>query len=173
MLINMTNVLADEGKFLETECKIEMDLFESSLGDFPILRKEPLIFRASNVSPGKAQYHGTMTLELQLACDRCLREVSKLFELNFSGVISAPEKDDEEHENSEFMEGYSFNIESLVNNEVLMNWPMKVLCSNDCKGICMKCGKDLNSGMCECDTFIPDPRMAMIKDIFNANNKEV
>ena len=88
-------------------------------------------------------------------------------------MISAPEKDDEEHENSEFMEGYSFNIESLVSNEVLMNWPMKVLCSNDCKGICMKCGKDLNSGMCECDTFVPDPRMAMIKDIFNANNKEV
>ena len=173
MLINMTNVLAHEGKIENIQCNIEMDVFETPTGEFPIIRKEPLICRASNVSPGTAQYHGNRVVEIQLTCDRCLREVNKLFELSFSGVIFAPEMADEEHDNSEFMEGYFFNIESLVSNEVLMNWPMKVLCSNECKGLCMKCGKDLNSGMCECDTFIPDPRMAMIKDIFNANNKEV
>ena len=173
MLINMTNVLSHEGRTESLQCEIEMNVFESSYGDFPIIRKEPLIFRASNVGPGQAEYQGTMVLELQLACDRCLRKVTRLFELSFSGVIISPEMADEEHENSEFMEGYSFNIESLVSNEVLMNWPMKVLCSDDCKGLCMKCGKDLNGGICGCDTFVPDPRMAAIKDIFNANNKEV
>ena len=42
----------------------------------------------------------------------------------------------------------------------------------DCKGLCPVCGKDLNTGACGCDTFVPDPRMAAIMDVFNAN-KEV
>ncbi len=42
----------------------------------------------------------------------------------------------------------------------------------DSKGICRQCGRDLNTGTCDCDTFVPDPRMAVIKDIFNGN-KEV
>ena len=50
--------------------------------------------------------------------------------------------------------------------------PVKVLCRPDCKEICKKCGHNLNDGDCGCDTFVPDPRMAAIKDIFNAN-KEV
>ncbi|MDE7017325.1 MAG: DUF177 domain-containing protein, partial [Lachnospiraceae bacterium] len=64
------------------------------------------------------------------------------------------------------------DVEGLLNNEIIINWPRKVLCRPDCKGICLQCGKDLNVGSCECDTFVPDPRMAVIKDIFSAN-KEV
>ena len=64
------------------------------------------------------------------------------------------------------------NVENLIFNEILMNWPMKVLCKADCKGICKMCGKDLNLGECGCDTFVPSPGLAGIKEIFNAN-KEV
>ena len=63
-------------------------------------------------------------------------------------------------------------VEELVNTEITVNLPMKVLCKADCKGICRQCGKDLNTGSCECDAFVPDPRMAAIKDIFYGN-KEV
>ena len=49
---------------------------------------------------------------------------------------------------------------------------MKILCKPDCKGICPTCGRDLNTGTCDCDNFVPDPRMAAIKDIFEAD-KEV
>ena len=80
--------------------------------------------------------------------------------------------DDEEDDDRSFMEGYQLNVEDLLNNEIIINWPRKILCKPDCKGICMKCGRNLNTGTCECDTFIPDPRMSVIKDIFHAN-KEV
>ena len=75
-------------------------------------------------------------------------------------------------EQEAFMEGYSLNIDSLIDNEITTSWPMKVLCRPDCKGLCPVCGKDLNTGACGCDTFVPDPRMAAIMDVFNAN-KEV
>ena len=62
--------------------------------------------------------------------------------------------------------------DKLVNGELIVNLPMKVLCSPDCKGICKRCGKNLNEGPCACDDRSPDPRMAAIRDIFN-NFKEV
>ena len=41
------------------------------------------------------------------------------------------------------------------------------------EGLCIKCGKNLNEGSCNCDTFVPDPRMTRILDIYNANKEEV
>ncbi len=70
-----------------------------------------------------------------------------------------------------FMDGFSLDVDALVHDEILMNWPAKILCKDDCKGICPVCGQNLNEGECGCDTFVPDPRMAVIQDIFK--NKEV
>lgn len=75
-------------------------------------------------------------------------------------------------ESSSVMEGYHLNVDELINDELLLNWPMKILCREDCKGICKVCGRNLNDGECGCDDFVPDPRMAAIKDLFNAD-KEV
>ena len=52
-----------------------------------------------------------------------------------------------------------------------MAWPTKTLCDENCKGICKKCGKNLNNEKCECDDFVPDVRLANLMDIFNAAQK--
>ena len=49
---------------------------------------------------------------------------------------------------------------------------MKVLCSEDCKGICNVCGQNLNEGTCDCEDTGLDPRMSVIRDVFK-NFKEV
>ena len=83
-----------------------------------------------------------------------------------------PIKDKSPDSDAPYMEGYHLNVDELINNEILLNWPVKILCREDCKGICPVCGSNLNKGECGCDAFVPDPRMAAIGDIFNAN-KEV
>ena len=95
--------------------------------------------------------------------------VSKFKAANVSGIGEIVEEFDDD---MNFMEGYHLDVDVLVDNEILLNWPMKILCTESCKGICKVCGKNLNDGDCGCDDFVPDPRMAAIKDIFNAN-KEV
>ena len=55
----------------------------------------------------------------------------------------------------------------LAKSEILLHWPMKILCKDDCKGLCSKCGADLNYEECGCDRTVLDPRMAAIQDIFN------
>ena len=51
--------------------------------------------------------------------------------------------------------------------EILMNWPMQVLCKEDCKGLCPSCGANLNLTTCDCDSTDLDPRMAKIRDVFS------
>ena len=94
-------------------------------------------------------------------------ELSLEFERDIKSpdVVSNDEEDDEMPE----MEGYQLNVETLVYDEILLNWPMKILCRPDCKGVCPVCGRNLNDGECGCDTFVPDPRMAALKDIFKFN----
>ena len=92
--------------------------------------------------------------------------------LQFDREVTSPDialdsfqEDDDCELNYNFMEGYQINVETFVYNEILLNWPMKILCKEDCAGICNLCGKNLNEGDCGCDRFVPDPRMAAIQDI--------
>ena len=70
-------------------------------------------------------------------------------------------------EETDYLIGFELDVDKLVYAEILVNWPMRVLCKDDCKGICKVCGMNLNKGTCSCDSFVPDPRMAAFQDIFN------
>ena len=66
-----------------------------------------------------------------------------------------------------YIQDSHIDVEELVQNEIFVNLPMKVLCSEDCKGICNRCGTNLNQMTCDCDTTELDPRMSKVLDIFN------
>lgn len=175
MLVNLTDVFINEGQVQELDVPYEGDTFASPYGSFPVREKSPVALRLSNIGRSKALVQGSARLTFGLACDRCLRDVDYTFDLSFDTVVISPDytgEDAEEEAASELMEGYHLNVDELIKNELLLNWPMKVLCREDCKGICKSCGKNLNDGECGCDDFVPDPRMAAIKDLFDAN-KEV
>ena len=175
MLINLTDVLTSEGKTEEQQVVIEMTSFSNGLEEYMIVEKSPFELKISNMSKGKARVEGKAKIVLKMNCDRCLKEVDEVLNLDIFREVFAPDEiaeSTDEKSDQTFMEGYQLNVEDLINDEILLSLPMKVLCKEDCKGICRQCGKDLNEGECGCDTFVPDPRMAVIKDIFNAN-KEV
>lgn len=175
MLLNLTDVLTSEGKVRSEDINIEMTAFKSRMGRFEIIEKTPLSLTITNQGEGKAKVEGNAEITQMMSCDRCLKEVPVKIRLDFSRMVFSPDMIDSEISDESdlgVMDGFQLNVEVLVYNELLMNQPEKVLCKPDCKGICKKCGKDLNEGECGCDTFVPDPRMAVLQDIFNAN-KEV
>lgn len=172
MLVNLTDVFTSQTEKMEQEVMIEMTVFEDGMESYPILRKTPVSFTFTNTGEGKARVEGRAEVVLRMQCGRCLKDVEQKIDLLIETEVSAPDIPLEEADDQTFMDGYSLNVEDLISNEILMSLPAKVLCKPDCKGICAVCGKDLNLGECGCDTFVPDPRMAAIKDIFNAN-KEV
>lgn len=174
MLINLSDVLTSEGRVESVTVPLELTSFDSRLGSFPIVEKSDISFTFTNVGVDEAKVEGSVKLTFCAGCDRCLTEVLVPLTLDFERVVTSPgvSTEDEEEADLNYMEGYQLNVETFVYNEILVNWPVKILCKDDCKGVCPKCGQNLNVRECGCDTFVPDPRMAAIGDIFNAN-KEV
>ena len=175
MFVNLTDVLTKEGKTVTMQA--EPELTEVTIGDtvFPVRDKKPVNLTLTNIGKGKVRITGDAKMTFAMSCDRCLKPVDKTLELVFDREVYAPDMIDgvsDESADQEFMDGCQLDVDDLLNIEIVINWPMKILCKPDCLGICRQCGKDLNTGTCECDTFVPDPRMALIKDIFNGN-KEV
>ena len=173
MLLNLTDILSNEGKSEEIPVTYEADYFQSAQGRFKVLRNGPIVLTLSNQGKGKMSVTGARDLTFRTRCDRCLTRVDVTVTVGIDETIGTEQiENPAEAGNYPFLNGYQLDTEVLIGNEILINWPGKILCKEDCKGICPKCGKDLNQGDCGCDTFMPDPRMAVLKDIFNAN-KEV
>ena len=172
MLVNLSDVLTTQGKTMKTEVPIEQERFMSRMGNFKVLNKETVSLELSNFGIGKAMVKGSTKMSFSTRCDRCLTNVVTDLDIEFERLVTAPDVETEDEESRDYMEGYQLDVEALMQNEILVNWPVKILCKEDCKGVCPKCGQNRNTGDCGCDTFVPDPRMAAIKDIFNAN-KEV
>lgn len=175
MLVNLTDVFSSEHKVEQKEFVPDMDAVVVSGVSYDILKKEPVVLTLKNMGKGKALVQAVTSLELGLTCDRCLKPVKYSMKIETEQEVLSPDCEEEKTEESEqdaFMEGYQLRVEDLIYNDIVLNWPMKILCREDCKGICRICGKDLNTGACGCDTFVPSPGLAGIKEIFNAN-KEV
>lgn len=174
MLVNLTDVFASDGRVVANEVPCELTEVKREGQAYPVKECSTISWRLTNVAKRKVLAEVSVKLTAVLNCDRCLREVEYPFDLQIVRRIAAPDtaSPDEAEEQEAFMEGYELNIDSLIDDEIMTSWPMKVLCRPDCKGLCPVCGKDLNTGACGCDTFVPDPRMAAIMDVFNAN-KEV
>ena len=73
----------------------------------------------------------------------------------------------EQLDENNYIAGYELDVDALIADEMVLQWPMKILCKEDCKGICKVCGTNLNKSTCDCDQTVPDPRMAVFSDIFN------
>lgn len=173
MLLDLTEVLSQDGKILEKTVLLEMDAFQIRTGRFPLIRKSPLKLEIVNTGNRVLEIAGYVKLTAVIPCARCLSPVEQDFVLDIQRQVdmklSARERE-EILEESNFIEGNSLDPEILVCNELLIQWPIRVLCKEDCKGICSRCGANLNIQDCGCDTTELDPRMAVISDIFSKFN---
>ena len=174
MLINLSDVLSEHHKPIDQVVPVEMTEFKSTLGAMPVVEKSDVHVHVKHVKGRELTIEGECKLVLEIPCDRCLESVNVDFELEFSKNVDLSVGDDQEDELDEknYIDGYNLDVEKLLYNEILIGWPMKILCSEDCKGICNTCGQNLNLGTCDCEDTSLDPRMSVIRDVFK-NFKEV
>jgi len=176
MLINLSDVLSRDEKVVSMEAEVELDSFQSRLGSFPITEKTPLSIRIHNTGNKVLEITGTMELGALIPCSRCLEDVKTMIHLDILRKIDMKLTEDDrikELDEDSYITGYDLDVEGLVYDELMSSWPMKVICRDDCKGICSKCGANLNKGDCGCDRTSLDPRMAAFLDVFqNSGIKE-
>ncbi|MDE6905795.1 MAG: DUF177 domain-containing protein [Lachnospiraceae bacterium] len=170
MKVDVTDLLSTEDKAFEQEVEIELPSFQSKLGEFPIITKAPFVLHLENQKKRFLKVTGTADVVVAIPCDRCLKEVPVTLHLVIDRKFYLKEPEMEEETDAEDMDCIkesALDVDRLIYDEILVNWPMKVLCRDDCKGICRKCGTNLNDNTCSCDQSEPDPRMAAAWDIFN------
>ncbi len=169
MIIDISNVIKSVNKEITEEVVMDMTSFESRLGEFPILKKTPVELRIANRENKLLLISGSVDIEVGIPCGRCLEEVPTqiCFDIDKELKVENGVVVDEEMEETDYLIGFELDVDKLVYAEILVNWPMKVLCKEDCKGICKVCGMNLNKGTCDCRRTELDPRMAAIQDIFS------
>ena len=174
MQINLSEVMSNEGKFIQVDAVYEPEIFQTAAGAYSILEKKPVHFEFTNLGEKKIFMKAVIELSLMFPCDRCLEDVRKDFHIETEREFDMKETEAQRIEaldEMNFISGSNLDVDSFVYGESLLNLPMKVLCSENCKGICNRCGTNLNYGTCDCDTRSLDPRMAKILDVFKNSNK--
>ncbi|MEO5930276.1 MAG: DUF177 domain-containing protein [Candidatus Kapaibacterium sp.] len=122
---------------------------------------------------------GTIVARYARACDRCLtdvhREISipvRLFYGHDLADDSRSGENDDVETRSIHAEQESIVLDEDVRQTILLNVPLKTLCSDGCLGICSGCGTDLNTGRCTCNHGGIDPRWAKLAEVFKKNEEE-
>lgn len=140
--------------------------------------KGPLTVKL-RVSPtaGMFQVEGHIRGTASLTCSRCLAladtPLNATFRLSFTRTIPGNDTDDpsETHElqveelGVVLFEGDTIDFRDVLQEQVILAIPMQPLCRKDCRGLCVRCGANLNDGPCDCAGEDVDPRLAILKTL--------
>lgn len=175
MTVSLSEAMQVAGGVFTKEFPYEPEEFCYGGVHYPFLEKKPVKLTITNLGGRKVKIELEGEVLLCLPCDRCLQEVATSISFQTEREVDFSKSTEEraaELDETNFIDGYDLDVDAFVCEEILLGFPMKVLCQEDCKGICKICGANLNEGECGCDRTELDPRMSVIRDIFN-NFKEV
>jgi len=116
---------------------------------------------------------GRLATSLEMICARCLepltRDVKREFDLLYRPQGADAGRDEMSVTDAEaeisYYEGEGLLLDDVVREQVLLAAPLKVICREDCKGLCPHCGKNLNQEQCSCAAQVEEPRWAALKEI--------
>ena len=162
MILDLKSIFAESGKSLPIDCSIDMSDVDYS-GLFPL--KKPIIAKGSVFNKASV-----VTLNLQIdfeydaPCDRCSKDTAKSHRVIIDKSL-ATSIEGEDSDTIITVPDMKLDVDELIFTEVILGLPTKHLCTETCKGICFKCGKDLNEGDCDCNKKEIDPRLAKLAEL--------
>ena len=108
---------------------------------------------------------GNIRATARCVCDRCAREFDRAVDIPLD-VRLAAELEDEEDPDYYLLQGDMLDIDDLLESCFILGMDVQILCREDCKGLCPRCGADLNEGACGCGKE-SDPRLAVLEQLLD------
>ncbi len=162
MIINLKQLFELDGK--EIQFDYELDLSKVEMwGDFPFTTPVHIEGTVRNRT-GMVSISYKAGYLLHTVCSRCLKAETKQCEQLFSHKL-AGELNDSDNDDYILVEDFKLDLDELATSDILLELPIKTLCSDDCKGLCPKCGTNLNERDCGCDTRQIDPRLEALRKL--------
>ena len=117
-----------------------------------------------------------MSVDYSAQCARCLSPVNGTFSLNLEKTV-APKNllsnlDEDKLDDYAIIEDGFLDMDEQLRDQMEMEFPLRFLCRDDCKGLCQKCGKNLNDGKCGCPEKEIDPRMLPLQKLLDRMKNE-
>ena len=110
---------------------------------------------------------GNISTTIHGVCDRCANDFDRDVEIPIDVVLVTELSNEENEDEWVFpLEGDSADLEEIVRTVFVLNMDSKLLCKDDCKGLCCRCGKNLNDGPCGCQKEL-DPRFAALRQLLD------
>lgn len=167
MQIDILTIKSKRNAQLEFELTETLEGMETHLGDAEL--KEPINLKGTMTNLGNCFIlKADIKTVINMKCSRCAKNVEYIVDIpiieRFVGdkAIEAEPEEDEVW----FFEGNVIDLKDAVISSISLSMPMKILCSDGCKGLCPKCGQDLNESDCGCDMTEIDPRFAKLSELF-------
>lgn len=160
MELNLLPILNCEGKRLSVDTTLQLSLRPED--NFRLTEPVKLTGQIVNIG-GSLELEAEGRANLSLTCDRCVESFET--EIPFQIQERFKKEDntgEEENPDITILEGTSIDLAELAYDALVLSIPTKVLCKEDCKGICPICGQNLNLGVCDCDDRPTDPRFDVL-----------
>jgi len=124
---------------------------------------------------GYMRMHLEMSVDYTAECARCLAPVNGKFSLDLEKTV-APKNllldlDEDKLDDYAIIEDGFLDMDEQLRSQLEMEFPIRFLCREDCKGLCQRCGKNLNEGECGCSKKEIDPRLAPLQKILDEMKK--
>ena len=103
---------------------------------------------------------------LELRCDRCLKPFSRETRIPLEALLATELADEENEDDIVLLDGDEVDVDEIARTAFILAMDTKHLCSEDCKGLCAKCGANLNNGPCGCKPEV-DPRLAKLAQLLD------
>jgi len=117
----------------------------------------------TNTGEDRFSFNGMGEAEIKTKCDLCLKPVSVKCTFDMAEIFAKDSDDEGEWEYSDKI----LDLEPAIIANILLVYPMRVVCSEECKGLCHICGHDLNEGECGCDRTYIDPRFEKLRNVLD------
>ena len=163
MLLGLSQIIDRPGA--SVSFSVSVDLSDLCYGvSYPV--SEPVLAEGDvRNTAGVLVMQGSIATTIHGICDRCASEFHRKVEFPIDVVLVTKLESEENEDEWVFpLEGDSADLDDIVRTVFVLNLDSKLLCKEDCKGLCPQCGKNLNDGPCNCRKEL-DPRFAALKQL--------
>lgn len=166
MLIDLSSFLRGDEAALSNSYVFDENALPNKY-DYPV--KYPIIFKLDIYKvDGEYLFNAEGNYSYEAECDRCLKLVNKVIDYKASGRLTEKKGNTDEDEDPDEvlnLKDDQLDLEEYIWNQIVSSLPMKFVCSESCKGLCPKCGKDLNKGDCSCGGNTGDLRFEKLREL--------
>ena len=165
MLLNLKQLSPQNGDFKEFNYSYELPVGQltHTQNDFSVK-----IFVAGNAQKknGLIVLDFKVDFSMEFHCDRCFELVNKDFSFSFNHQM-VEGKVDELDEGFALVRENTLDLDQLATSDVILEFPIKLLCDENCLGICAVCNGNKNQKQCDCKVTEIDPRLEALKQLLN------